>query len=113
MSPNIKNITNIMKALSNENRLKIIMWLMEPKAHFPKQVDGDLVKDGVCLGAFHVKLGISQPTATNYLRILENADLVTSKRIKNWTFYKLNPDGMHLAEALLKDIRESKALLFT
>jgi len=37
-----------LKALANERRLQILDWLKEPTRHFPKQVDGDLVEDGVC-----------------------------------------------------------------
>ena len=38
----------VIKALANERRLRILEWLKNPRAHFPPQVDGDLVKDGVC-----------------------------------------------------------------
>lgn len=38
----------IIKALANERRLQILEWLKDPRRHFPPQVDGDLVGDGVC-----------------------------------------------------------------
>jgi len=34
------------------------------------------------------KLGVSQPTASEHLRVLTQAGLLQSKRIKQWTFYK-------------------------
>ena len=34
------------------------------------------------------KLGVSQPTASEHLKILSTAGLVRGKRIKQWTFYK-------------------------
>jgi len=34
------------------------------------------------------KLGVSQPTASEHLRVLSHAGLVRAKRIKQWTFYK-------------------------
>ena len=34
------------------------------------------------------KLGVSQPTASEHLRILVQAGLVRPTRIKQWTFYK-------------------------
>jgi len=34
------------------------------------------------------KLGISQPTASEHLRILTQAGLIRGKRIQKWTFYK-------------------------
>jgi DNA-binding transcriptional ArsR family regulator len=76
------------KALANERRLRILHWLKQPRAHFPPQVDGDLVKDGVCGVFIAQKLGISQPTASEHLRILTQAGMVRAKRIKQWTFYK-------------------------
>lgn len=79
---------DIVKALANERRLEILHWLKQPRAHFPPQVDGDLVKDGVCGAFIAQKLGISAPTASEHLRILTQAGLVKGKRIKQWTFYK-------------------------
>jgi len=34
------------------------------------------------------KLGVSQPTISEHMKILSQAGLVRSKRIKKWTFYK-------------------------
>ena len=76
------------KALANERRLQILHWLKQPRSHFPPQVDGDLVKDGVCGVFFAQKLGVSQPTVSEHLKILSRAGLVRAKRIKQWTFYK-------------------------
>jgi DNA-binding transcriptional ArsR family regulator len=66
----------------------ILTWLKDPKAHFAPQVDGDLVKDGVCGALIAEKLGVSQPTVSEHLRILSQSALLTSKRVKQWTFYK-------------------------
>lgn len=78
----------VLKALSNEKRLLILQWLLDPTAHFPRQVDGDLIEDGVCLGAIVRKVGAGQPTVTGYMQTLTEAGLVSSKRIKNWVFFK-------------------------
>jgi len=76
------------KALANEKRLQILAWLKDPAAHFPPQVDGDLVRDGVCGVLIASKLGVSQPTVSEHLKVLTRAGLVRAKRIKQWTFYK-------------------------
>ena len=78
----------IIKALANSRRLEILNWLKDPTAHFPPQSDGDLVKDGVCGLFIAQKLGVSQPTASEHLRILTDAGLIRGKRIRQWTFYK-------------------------
>jgi DNA-binding transcriptional ArsR family regulator len=79
---------DLVKALASEKRLQILHWLKQPRAHFPPQVDGDLVKDGVCGLFIAQKLGVSQPTASEHLRILTHAGLIRAKRLKQWTFYK-------------------------
>ena len=79
---------DVVKALASAKRLQILHWLKSPRAHFPRQVDGDLVRDGVCGLFIADKLGVSQPTASEHLRILVQAGLVRPTRIKQWTFYK-------------------------
>ncbi|MDB5092114.1 MAG: transcriptional regulator [Candidatus Eremiobacteraeota bacterium] len=76
------------RALANERRLQILEWLKDPGANFPPQVDGDLVDDGVCGALIAEKLGLSQPTVSEHLKVLAHAGLVRSKRIKQWTFYR-------------------------
>src|SRR4051812_35338200 len=87
---------NVLKALANESRMRILEWLKDPIAHFPPQVDGDLVRDGVCSVFIARKLGVSQPTASEHLRILTHAGLVKAKPMKQWMFYKR--DERRLAE---------------
>jgi ArsR family transcriptional regulator len=81
-------IEQTMRALANGRRLLILEWLKDPKAHFPRQVDGDLVQDGVCGLLIARKLGVSQPTVSEHLKILAQARLVRAKRIKQWMFYR-------------------------
>ncbi len=77
-----------LKALANARRLTILEWLRAPRSHFREQVDGDLVDDGVCGLLIAEKLGVSQPTVSEHMRILTAAGLVSAKRIKQWTFYR-------------------------
>ena len=79
---------NVAKALASERRLRILEWLKAPRAHFPPQVDGDLVRDGVCSLFIAQKLGVSPPTASEHLRVLTHAGLLRAKRVKQWTFYQ-------------------------
>jgi ArsR family transcriptional regulator len=76
------------RALANERRVQILTWLRHPTKHFPPQVDGDLIEDGVCGLLIARKLKISQPTLSEHMRILTDAGLVRGKRIKQWTFYR-------------------------
>ena len=76
------------RALANERRIQILEWLKDPVAYFPAQMDGDLVEDGVCGVLIAEKLGVSQPTVSEHLKVLSHAGLIQSKRIKQWVFYK-------------------------
>ena len=80
--------TEVIKALASDRRLQILSWLRRPRAHFPPQVDGDLIRDGVCGVYIARKLGVSQPTASEHLKILARAGLLRARRIKQWTFYR-------------------------
>jgi len=91
-----------LQALGNDRRLQILQWLKEPRENFRPQVDGDLVRDGVCAALIAEKLGISQPTLSEHMRVLCQAGLVHSKRIKQWTFYRRN-------EIRIKEIKRSIA----
>jgi DNA-binding transcriptional ArsR family regulator len=94
----------VMAALASPKRLQVLEWLREPQAHFPRQRDGDLVDDGVCVLFIANKLGVAQPTATAHMQALARAGLVTSKRIGQWTFYKR--DEAALAALKLKIAEE-------
>jgi ArsR family transcriptional regulator len=93
-------MNQILRALANERRLQILEWLKHPRTHFRPQVDGDLVKDGVCGVLIAEKLGVSQPTVSEHLRILAHAGLIRARRIKQWTFYKRD-------EARIKQIKRT------
>jgi len=90
------------KALASEKRLQILEWLKDPVAHFPPQVDRDLVKDGVCGIRIAEKLGVTQPTISEHLKVLTRAGLVRGKRIKQWTFYKRDEKRIREIKQALK-----------
>lgn len=91
-------------ALASDRRLSILNWLKKPRDHFPPQVDGDLVKDGVCSVFIANKLGVTQASAHEHLKILARLGLIRPKRIKQWTFYRR--DEKRIAEAR-RVLRES------
>lgn len=83
------------KALSNSTRLQMLRWLRDPSTHFsppefPSQDAGDVEDVGVCVSYIQRKSGLSQSTVSEYLSALERADLVSSERIGQWTYYRRN-----------------------
>jgi len=96
------DVSAALRALANERRLQVLDWLKDPRAHFREQVDGDLVADGVCGLLIAEKLGVSQPTVTEHMKLLVDIGAVRATRIKQWTFYKRD-------EARIREIKTAIA----
>jgi DNA-binding transcriptional ArsR family regulator len=94
-------VLDVLKALANEKRLLILEWMRDPEAHFPPQRDGDLVRDGVCSLLIAEKLGVSQPTCGEHLKVLSRAGLIRGKKIKQWVFYQRDEERIAEAKELL------------
>jgi DNA-binding transcriptional ArsR family regulator len=92
------------RALASDRRLLILDWLKQPRKHFPPQVDGDLVKDGVCGLLIARKLKVTQPTASEHLNVLAAAGLIRGKRIKQWTFYKRDETAIRKIKRMLEKL---------
>jgi DNA-binding transcriptional ArsR family regulator len=99
------DIPAALRALANERRLQVLDWLKDPRAHFREQVDGDLVEDGVCGLLIAEKLGVSQPTVTEHMKLLVEIGAVRSRRIKQWTFYKRDEERLRaIKSAILEEV---------
>jgi DNA-binding transcriptional ArsR family regulator len=93
------------RAIANDRRLQILEWLKDPRVHFPPQTDGDLVRDGVCGVLIAAKLGVSQPTVSEHLKVLSQAGLIRARRRKQWIFYKRDEGRIReLKKAILAKI---------
>ncbi len=70
-----KKILLIMKALSDESRLKIFLMLKDKK-----------------LCGYHIldKLNISQPTLSHHMKILCDSGLVSVEKDWKWNYYSQN-----------------------
>jgi DNA-binding transcriptional ArsR family regulator len=95
----------VIKAVASAVRLDILQYLKVPKAHFPAQVDGDLVQDGVCADFIREKLGIAAATASRHLTLLTDAGLLIATRKKGWTFYRRDEKAVRrFAKQLQSDL---------
>ena len=92
---------SFLKAVANPARRQVLAWLRDPRAHFPPQVDGDLVVDGVCAVFLADKLGISAPALSAHMRLLSAAGLVVATRKRGWVFYRRDDDALRRAVAEL------------
>jgi ArsR family transcriptional regulator len=83
----------VFKAVSNPVRVKIMMWLREPNKNFPPMEhlpEDERGKGYICVSSIQKKLGITQSTVSLYLIEMKQADLLISKRIGQWTYYRRN-----------------------
>jgi ArsR family transcriptional regulator len=94
---------DVLRALANERRLKILDWLKQPRAHFREQIDGDLVDDGVCGVLIAEKLGVTQATLSEHMKVLTRAGLVRAKRVKQWTFYRRDETAIAAAKSAIME----------
>jgi ArsR family transcriptional regulator len=70
----MKEFVKVMKALSDPNRVKLVKMLQ---------------KRTMCVCEVQAALGISQPTASKHLMILEKSGLVDRKKEGLWVNYSL------------------------
>ena len=97
------SVVATLRAFASKPRLQILGWLKQPRAHFREQIDGDLVEDGVCGLLIAEKLGVSQPTVTEHMKLLVEIGAVRAKRIKQWTFYKRDEERIRALKAEIVD----------
>lgn len=85
------DFTEVMKALSDPNRVKIVKMLQ---------------RRVLCVCEIHEALGIAQSSASKHLRILEEAGLVTRRKEGLWVNYRLADGGQSpYAASLLGNLR--------
>jgi len=87
----MKTFVKVMKALSDPNRVKILKLLQEKV---------------MCVCELQSAIGISQPSVSKHLKILEEAGLVDYRKEGLWVNYFLS-DGNHspYAASLLGNIK--------
>ena len=92
----------IFKALGNETRLNILLWLKDPEKNFEPQIHLSVMddfKEGVCVGDIKKTAGLSQSTISGFLSTLEEAGLLESRNIGQYTYFRRN-------EKTIKEIAE-------
>jgi DNA-binding transcriptional ArsR family regulator len=84
------DIDAIHKALANPVRRQILEWLKDPHVHFAEQEHP--LDIGVCAGLIDARTGLSQSTVSAHLASLQRAELVCSRRVGQWIFFKRNEE---------------------
>ena len=77
-----------LKAVSNPVRRKILTQMKLPAENFPGQEHP--YEFGVCAGKINDACGLSQSTVSAHLAVLQQAGLISARRVGQWVFYKRN-----------------------
>ncbi len=76
--PDIKDLTKIMKALADENRIRILALLN--------------AKKDLCVCEITEIIGLAQPTISSHLKKLQDAGIITYSKDGSWVNYSLDKD---------------------
>ncbi len=87
----MRQFIKIMKALSDSNRVKIVKILQ---------------RKSLCVCEIQAALGVSQPTVSSHLKVLQEAGLVGYQKDGLWVnYYVTNGESSPYAAALLGNLR--------
>ena len=89
MAGNYTDNANVFKALSDENRLKVLELLL----------DGEK-----CVSEILEKMSIGQSTLSHHIKLMCVSGIIKSKKAGTATYYSINPDGAKSAIELLSEL---------
>jgi len=88
MDKNTNNLAKIFKALSDENRLKILLSIYKNEC---KCIEYELsCRDETCIKDLSKSLKITTPTISHHIKELVNASLIITKKDGRWVYCEIN-----------------------
>ena len=90
-----KNMALVFKALSDENRIRILKLLRNGEK---------------CACKLLEELNISQPTLSHHMKILCDSGLVTGRMEGKWTHYAICCEGVRRVRDLMKELLSAENL---
>jgi len=90
---NLKKITKILKALADENRIRIVSLLKE--------------RNCLCVCEITKIIGLSQPTISSHLKKMQDAGIINCSKDGLWVNYNLDEN----MEKEVKKLLESMVLM--
>ena len=86
----MKEFTRVMKSVSDPNRVRILKLLIEKE---------------LCVCEIQELLGLAQSTVSKHLKLLDDAELIVSRRDGAWVIYSLNErPGSDYGRLILENI---------
>ena len=89
MQTDEKRCASLFKALSDENRIRILKLLRSGER---------------CACVLLDDLQITQPTLSHHMKILCDSDIVVGRREGKWTYYSISQGGASAAVGCLREL---------
>jgi len=93
----VKKLAKIMKALSNENRLKLYLEIA-------KQEEADFETSECTLSDIVKLFGLSPPTISHHLKELANAELIVTEKSGKYLVARINKETLGAVQQILAGI---------
>lgn len=102
-SPSLKpeRMASIFKALSDENRLRILSMLKQPGCC---SIATSSRNKGMCACDIEAQLDLSQPTISHHMKVLREAGLVSAEKVGAWMWYRRNEELLQQVGEALKTV---------
>jgi ArsR family transcriptional regulator len=100
MATDTKRISKIMKALANENRLKLYLEIAERQ-------QADFEDNACAVTSIMCLFNLSAPTISHHLKELSNADLITTERRGKFLVARINPETVQEVQQVLSVVTGS------
>jgi ArsR family transcriptional regulator len=101
-----QKIATVLKALADPVRLSILEFLWSPGAEQFR------TEDGICARDVQDFLGVTQPTVSYHMKILDQAGLVTADKRGKWVYYECVTEGLDEVIGYLDRFRRPAVNIF-
>jgi len=101
-------LSDIFAALANENRLRIVQFLMNPSEHV-KLSDEERRMGAVCVCRIVGFLQMAEPTVSHHLACLRRAGLIKCDRRGRWIFYSIDWRGVNAFKKMVRETFKKRA----
>lgn len=95
--------SKIFKALSDENRIKILEYI---QAKCSEPCVGTCEPDGACASDLAQSLGITPATTSHHIKELVSSGLITTHKQGRWVYCKLNEQAFSQAIGFLSKLKK-------
>lgn len=106
MNKNIPNLAKIFKALADESRLKILLFVYKKEC---KCKDNQLsCKNETCIKDLSKLLNITTPTISHHIKELVNVGLIITRKEGKWVYCRINRKVFERACGFLSKLLNNK-----